>query len=75
MEIIVGLLLLWGGYEHGKSSVEVPSCPSVALSTVECPEIYPPEDESFGATTRSYTSLITTYRSCKKSCVTPIAKP
>jgi len=64
---IIGLLML-GSYEHGQASVEPTVCPSVALSTIECPDIYPPEDDSFGATTRAYTGLVTTYRSCKKSC-------
>ncbi len=68
IETIVVIAFFLGGYEYGKVSVDVPTCPSVAFSTVECPEIYPPEDSSFGSTTRAYTSLITTYRSCKKSC-------
>ena len=69
IELAIIGLLMWGSYEHGQASVEVPICPSVALSTVECPEIYPPANDSFGETTRAYSSLITTYRSCKKSCV------
>lgn len=64
---IIGLLM-WGSYEHGQDSVKVPPCPQKTLVTLECPDIYPPEGPSFGETTRSYSSLITQYRTCQKAC-------
>lgn len=68
IEMLVALAFMWGGYEYGKA--EVPACSQQSpLTVAECPDIVPPEDDSFGATTRSYSSLITTYRKCKASCV------
>jgi hypothetical protein len=46
IELAIIGLLMWGSYEHGQASVDVPTCPSVALSTVECPEIYPPSNDN-----------------------------
>lgn len=68
LELIVIGLLMWGSYEHGAADVKVPPCVQAPLVVTECPTIRPPEDDSFGATTRSYTSLVTQYQKCKVAC-------
>lgn len=66
IEIIVALAFMLGGYEYGKA--EVKPCQKDPQVVVQCTDIQPPEDESFGAQTRAYSSLITQYRKCKKAC-------
>lgn len=68
LELAIIGLLMWGSYEHGKADVEVPPCQQSPLVVTECPAIQPPEDDTFGATTRSYSSLVTQYRKCKAAC-------
>jgi hypothetical protein len=68
MEIIVAIAFFLGGYEWGQASVEAPVCASKPLVTTECPAIQPPADDTFGATTRSYSSLVTQYKKCKVAC-------
>lgn len=67
IELAIIGLLMWGSYEHGQASVVIPPS-SQTLSTLECPDIYPPSDDTFGATVRSYSSLVTQYRKCQKAC-------
>jgi len=67
IEMLVVLAFAWGGYEYGKA--EAPACPQQSpLVVSECPEIQPPTDDTFGATTRAYSSLVTQYRKCKTAC-------
>ena len=68
IEIIVVIAFFAGGYEYGQASVKHPICQESALKVTECPEIQPPSDDTFGATTRSYSSLVTQYRKCKAAC-------
>lgn len=70
MEIIVVIAFFIGGYEYGQASVTIPVCPSASQIALECTDIQPPQDDTFGATTRSYSSLITQYRKCKTACTT-----
>lgn len=67
IEILVVLAFAWGGYEYGQAS-SVHSCEKDPQVVVQCTDIQPPEDASFGAQTRSYSSLITQYRKCQKAC-------
>jgi hypothetical protein len=69
MEIIVVIAFFLGGYEYGKASVPVKVCENQSLIAANCPDIVPPADASFGATTESYTSLVPQYRKCQKACV------
>lgn len=68
IEILVVIAFFAGGYEYGQASVEVKTCPAASNTVLECPEIQPPSDDTFGSTTRSYSSLVTQYRKCKASC-------
>ncbi len=52
---------------HEKSTVTV-DCRNEPLIKTECVDIYPPEDNTFGATTSSYISLVGQYRKCKQAC-------
>lgn len=56
-----------GWFAHGKDEGSV-DCQAKPLVTTECPTIQPPEDDTFGATTRSYSSLVTQYHKCKAAC-------
>ena len=69
--ILYFVLAFGGGYFAGhKDSTRTVSveCRDSSLITVQCVEIFPPADESFGATTDSYISLIDTYKKCKSAC-------
>lgn len=66
IEIIVVIAVFFGGYEYGKDDIQ--PCQKDPQVIVQCTEIQPPEDASFGAQTRSYSSLITQYRKCQKAC-------
>ena len=72
MEIIVVIAFFLGGYEYGQASVIIPVCPIASQIALECMDIQPPSDDSFGSTTRSYSSLITQYRKCKTACTTAL---
>jgi hypothetical protein len=74
IEMVVVIAFFLGGYEYGKVSVETQPC-TQTLATLECPEIYPPEDASFGAETRAYSSLVTQYRKCKAASQQSTSKP
>lgn len=68
MEILLALVLgFGGGYFYKGDHVEA-ECKSEPLITANCPTILPPEDDTFGATTRSYTSLVDQYQKCKAAC-------
>lgn len=55
----------WVGHEDSAVTVE---CRNEPLVTSECVDISPPADDSFGATTASYISLVGQYRKCKTAC-------
>lgn len=65
--LIIILSAAVGWFSHGKQEVTV-DCQPKPLVVTECPAIQPPADDTFGATTRSYTSLVTQYRKCKAAC-------
>lgn len=65
--LIIVLSAAVGWFAHGKEEVQV-DCQAKPLVVTECPTIHPPEDDTFGATTRSYSSLVTQYKKCKAAC-------
>ena len=68
IEIIAALALSFGaGYFVGHEKPTV-SCLDNAQITATCTDIEPPSDDSFGATTESYHTLIKKYRQCKAVC-------
>lgn len=71
MEILLYIVLAFGGgyFAGHKNSTVTAECKSNPLIITQCAEIYPPKDDSFGATTESYISLIDQYKKCKAACV------
>ena len=72
IETLLYLALSFGsgyllGNEHSTITTE---CRSDPLIITNCIEIYPPSNDTFGATTESYASLIDTYKNCRAACIT-----
>jgi len=70
MNALILIVMFAGGYFTGHENSTV-TCQNEALIVSACLEIHPPSNDTFGATTDSYTSLVTTYRKCKEACVRP----
>ena len=67
--VLYFVLAFGGGYFAGhKNSTVTAECRNIPLITTNCTEIYPPVNDTFGATTESYISLIDTYKKCKSAC-------
>lgn len=62
--LLVGALLGWFG--HGK--VETP-CTVNPVIVASCPQLTPPSDDTFGATTYSLTTTVGQYRECRAACL------
>ena len=63
--LLIGALLGWFG--HGQ--VAEPTCGAGALVEASCPDLTPPSDASFGATTYSLTTTVGQYRECQAACL------
>lgn len=69
--ILLVILAFGGGWFSGhKNSTEtiLVDCKNRPLVTSECVDIVPPADDSFGATTASYVSIVGQYRKCRAAC-------
>ena len=67
--ILYFVLAFGGGYFAGhKNSTVIAECKDQSLIITQCADIKPPENDSFGATTESYISLIDQYKKCQKAC-------
>lgn len=68
MNILIVLAVFAGGWFTGhETSTTV--CVDGPLVVAECVEIFPPQDETFGATTSAYIGLVGQYRKCKQACL------
>ncbi|MDD4913278.1 MAG: hypothetical protein PHP57_13375 [Sideroxydans sp.] len=75
MTYLLAILIFGGGFTLGhETSTVTAECRSEPLVTTNCVDIAPPTDDSFGATTTSYVSLIGQYRKCKAACETVVTK-
>lgn len=69
MNLLIILAVFSGGWFAGhENSTITTDCRNEPLIVSECVGIYPPQDETFGATTASYISLVGQYRKCKQAC-------
>lgn len=72
---VIALVSFMSGFftGHETSTVTV-VCRDEPLIALECVDIHPPQDETFGATTSAYISLVGQYRKCKQACTGGEAK-
>lgn len=68
IEIIVVLVLTFGGGYYAGHENPTVSCLNDSLVISNCPELTPPADDSFGAMTSSYIDHIGIYKRCKAAC-------
>lgn len=66
--LLLGALLGWFGNDALTNS---PSCTANPLIEASCPDLIPPSDPSFGATTYSLTTAVRTYKECRRACMEP----
>lgn len=66
IKIIVAFAAGW--FTGHENSTVTADCRNEPLIVSECVEIYPPQDDTFGATTTAYINLVGQYRKCKQAC-------
>ena len=66
--LLLGALLGWFG--HAELATPA-ACPKNQLAEASCPDLTPPSDPSFGATTYSLTTAVRQYKECKRACLEP----